>query len=202
MAGPIIRLPLRERAARLAYLGLAVCVVAVFWFLFAFPQGWTRSAYAPVIGLYALGTIAIGIGGVFIPLLTPTATTTAETDLTAEVERLREDVAGAEADEADLAARLRSLRSSSARFELYEDQGGEYRWRLRHRKGNTLADSGQGYAERRNAREGVESVKRNAPSATLGAVARREKARGISTTHNDQSHCLPVIAVNVDGDHR
>jgi len=36
----------------------------------------------------------------------------------------------------------------SAAFERYEDNRGEYRWRLRHRNGNVLADSGEGYISR------------------------------------------------------
>lgn len=30
-------------------------------------------------------------------------------------------------------------------FETYQDDAGEYRWRLRHSNGNVLADSGEGY---------------------------------------------------------
>jgi len=54
-----------------------------------------------------------------------------------------------------------------AAFEIFEDKGGEFRWRLRHRNGNILADSGEGYAERRNVRDAIESVKRNAPNAAV-----------------------------------
>lgn len=50
-------------------------------------------------------------------------------------------------------------------FELYEDRGGDHRWRLRHRNGNILMDGGEGYASRSGARDGIESVKRNAPNA-------------------------------------
>jgi uncharacterized protein YegP (UPF0339 family) len=57
-----------------------------------------------------------------------------------------------------------------AAFEIYEDDAEEYRWRLRHRNGNILADSGEGYSERRGAEEGIESVKRNAPGADVDAV--------------------------------
>lgn len=50
-------------------------------------------------------------------------------------------------------------------FEVYEDDGGEWRWRLRHRNGNILADSGEGYASRSAAEDGIDSVKRNGPGA-------------------------------------
>jgi uncharacterized protein YegP (UPF0339 family) len=56
-----------------------------------------------------------------------------------------------------------------ATFEIYEDSSGEHRWRLRHRNGNILMDSGEGYASRSGARDGIESVKRNAPNAGIEA---------------------------------
>jgi len=55
----------------------------------------------------------------------------------------------------------------AARFEVYEDAEGHYRWRLVHDNGNILADSGQGYATRQKATEGVESVKRYAADADV-----------------------------------
>ena len=57
------------------------------------------------------------------------------------------------------------LEVGSAAFEIYEDTADEWRWRLRHRNGNIIADSGEGYASRSNAVEAVTSVKRNAPGA-------------------------------------
>jgi hypothetical protein len=56
---------------------------------------------------------------------------------------------------------------SQARFELYRDSAGEWRWRLVHRNGNVLADSGEGYARKAGARGGIESVKANAPDAPV-----------------------------------
>jgi len=58
-----------------------------------------------------------------------------------------------------------ALAAGSAAFEIYEDAGGSWRWRLRHRNGNVLADSGEGYASRSNAVEAVTQVKANAPGA-------------------------------------
>ena len=52
-----------------------------------------------------------------------------------------------------------------AAFEIYEDAGGEWRWRLRHRNGNILADSGEGYSSRSAATNAINSVKSNAPGA-------------------------------------
>jgi uncharacterized protein YegP (UPF0339 family) len=56
---------------------------------------------------------------------------------------------------------------SDATFELYEDSAGEYRWRLRHRNGNIIAEPGEGYASRRNAREAVERIQGYAPDADV-----------------------------------
>jgi uncharacterized protein YegP (UPF0339 family) len=58
-----------------------------------------------------------------------------------------------------------------AAFEVYEDAGGEWRWRLRHRNGQILADSGQGYSDRSGSFDGIESVKRNAPNAAIESEA-------------------------------
>ncbi|WP_435195212.1 HVO_2922 family protein [Natronomonas sp. EA1] len=54
-----------------------------------------------------------------------------------------------------------------ATFELYEDKQGKYRWRLRHDNGNIIADSGEGYASKQKAKQGIESVQANAPSAEI-----------------------------------
>lgn len=59
---------------------------------------------------------------------------------------------------------------SSATFELYVDRAGEHRWRLVHDNGNVLADSGEGYASRQKARQGLQSVKENAPGAEVVVV--------------------------------
>jgi len=59
---------------------------------------------------------------------------------------------------------------SKATFEVYEDSAGQWRWRLEHDNGNIIADSGEGYASRQKAEEGIESVKRNGPDAEVVAV--------------------------------
>lgn len=58
----------------------------------------------------------------------------------------------------------------TATFELYEDQEGKFRWRLVHANGNIIADSGEGYATRQKARQGIASVKENAPDASVESV--------------------------------
>lgn len=56
---------------------------------------------------------------------------------------------------------------SLGRFELFQDRGGEWRWRLVHRNGNVIATSGEGYSRKHNARKGLRSVMRNAQGADV-----------------------------------
>jgi len=55
----------------------------------------------------------------------------------------------------------------AAKFELFTDKAGQWRWRLRHTNGNIIADSGEGYASRQKCKQGIESVKQNAPDAEI-----------------------------------
>lgn len=54
-----------------------------------------------------------------------------------------------------------------ARFEVFLDKGDEWRWRLRHRNGNIIATSGEGYTQKHNAQKGLRSVMQNAPGAEI-----------------------------------
>lgn len=56
---------------------------------------------------------------------------------------------------------------SNATFELYVDNADEWRWRLRHQNTEIIADSGEGYSTERAARNGINSVKRNATDAPI-----------------------------------
>jgi hypothetical protein len=55
----------------------------------------------------------------------------------------------------------------NAVFEVYEDRGGEWRWRLVAPNGNIIADSAEGYASKQSAKRGIESVKRSVPEAEI-----------------------------------
>lgn len=59
---------------------------------------------------------------------------------------------------------------SKAIFEVYEDRAGQWRWRLVHDNGNIIADSGEGYASRQKCEQRLESVKQNAPDASVTNV--------------------------------
>lgn len=52
------------------------------------------------------------------------------------------------------------------KFEVYVDQAGKYRFRLKASNGQILVSS-QGYITRRSALEGIESVRKHAPDAPV-----------------------------------
>ncbi|GCF13625.1 hypothetical protein Harman_15600 [Haloarcula mannanilytica] len=104
-------------------------------------------------------------------------------------ESAREELATVtEATEAELAAAhatIAAAMDSKATFELYEDSSGKYRWRLRHRNSNIIADSAQGYSSRQKAMQGLRSVQSNAAG---GAVVFFEDA-----TEDDTAEDVPVV---------
>jgi uncharacterized protein len=55
----------------------------------------------------------------------------------------------------------------AAKFELFKDKKGEFRWRLVASNGQAIASSGEGYTDKSSAKAGIESVKKNAPSAEV-----------------------------------
>ena len=55
----------------------------------------------------------------------------------------------------------------AAKFELYTESKGEYRWRLKATNGQTIATGGEGYSSASAARNGIASVKKNAPDAEI-----------------------------------
>jgi uncharacterized protein YegP (UPF0339 family) len=55
----------------------------------------------------------------------------------------------------------------AAKFELYKDTKGEFRWRLVASNGQTIATSGEGYKSKESAKDGIESVKKNARIAEI-----------------------------------
>ncbi|SDF70421.1 Uncharacterized conserved protein YegP, UPF0339 family [Halorubrum xinjiangense] len=202
MLGAVIRFPLRRGGTALGYLGTAVSVLGVVWFVSIFPDGWfTVSGDPAVITLYGVGLLLIGLAGTVVPLLSDpvyedydrmrgeaAAATEAAEEMSGELEATREELASAESEldatreelastESELEAAREdltaaeaaaaSLRESKARFELFDDASGRPRWRLRHRNGNVIATSGQGYSSRGKAQQGLHSVRRNALGAGL-----------------------------------
>lgn len=52
------------------------------------------------------------------------------------------------------------------KFEMYADKAGEFRFRLKATNGQIIA-TGEGYKTHANCVKGIESVKKNAPDATI-----------------------------------
>jgi len=55
----------------------------------------------------------------------------------------------------------------AAKFEIYRDKIGEFRWRLTHTNGHIIAISGEGYTTKVNAVGGIKSVKENVPGSII-----------------------------------
>jgi len=53
-----------------------------------------------------------------------------------------------------------------AKFEIYKDKKGEFRWRLRADNNQVIA-SGEGYSSKAACKNGIESVKKNAGKAKI-----------------------------------
>ena len=55
-----------------------------------------------------------------------------------------------------------------AKFQVYKDEAGEYRWRLRA-SGNyeIIADSAEGYKSKKDCEHGLDLVKTQAPTAVV-----------------------------------
>jgi uncharacterized protein YegP (UPF0339 family)/predicted phage tail protein len=205
LAGIAIRLPLRRVATWLTMFGTVVCLGALAWFLTVYPTGWSTASGNPsVIGLYTAGLAVIALSSVFIPMLSRAETETeseraareqreaafAATEARLERTEQARDEARTERDEANVAAdaaaaELESIRQSKARFELFEDRGGGHRWRLRHRNGNVIADSGEGYASRQKCQQGMHSVMRNALGADVLLIEPDDPAMVVEETETE-----------------
>jgi uncharacterized protein len=58
----------------------------------------------------------------------------------------------------------------AAKFQIYKDSKGEFRWRLVASNGQAIASGGEGYKSKDSAKAGIESVKKNAPTAEIVEV--------------------------------
>lgn len=55
----------------------------------------------------------------------------------------------------------------AGKFELYTDKGGEYRFRLKAGNGEVIAQASEGYTTKAAAKNGIESIRKNAPDAPI-----------------------------------
>jgi uncharacterized protein YegP (UPF0339 family) len=207
LIGPIIRLPLKRAATLLSYLGAVVGIVGVGWFLVEYLNGNWGAAFAnsevTIIGVYGAGIFLIALGSILVPLLTSprkdqlaaearASEAEGERDAALEEARRRAREAEERAEEAanmrderdQLAAELAQIRNSQSQFELFTDAAGEFRWRLRHRNHNIIADSSEGYSSRQKAQQGLSAVKRDAFG---GAVVDLDKLEDIEVEAVDDA---------------
>jgi len=54
-----------------------------------------------------------------------------------------------------------------AKFELYKDKSGQFRWRFVSTNGRILATSSESYKNKADCENGIELVKRDAPGAAV-----------------------------------
>jgi uncharacterized protein YegP (UPF0339 family) len=189
LAGFNLRLPLDPLATSLSYSGVLVCLAGIVWLFVSFPQPWGAdvSVQRGIVGLYTVGLALMTGAGTVVPLVTPTP---AGTDGGPEAGEASDAARAALADE------LAALHESNARFELYEDIAEAWRWRLRHRNGNVIADGGEGYASKQKAQQGLNSVRRNALGAPLFTVDPEtvddDVDRGMPVAMTEQSATVAV----------
>jgi uncharacterized protein YegP (UPF0339 family) len=53
------------------------------------------------------------------------------------------------------------------KFQLYKDRKGEYRWRLRARNGEIIADSNESYSSKASFKHGIDLVREQAANAEV-----------------------------------
>lgn len=56
---------------------------------------------------------------------------------------------------------------AKAKFKIYEDASGKYRWRLKASNGEKIASSGESFASKSSAKRAAEDVRDNAGDAEI-----------------------------------
>jgi uncharacterized protein len=54
-----------------------------------------------------------------------------------------------------------------SKFQIYKDRKGEYRWHLRARNGEIIADSNEGYSSKASCKHGIDLVREQAAGAAV-----------------------------------
>ena len=63
--------------------------------------------------------------------------------------------------------RIKKDAATRLKFETYEDNRGEHRWRLLASNGQNIASSGQGYKEKRDCEHAIDVIKKGAEKAKV-----------------------------------
>jgi len=63
--------------------------------------------------------------------------------------------------------------SATPKFEIYKDEAGKFRFKLKAANGETIA-VGEAYESKEGCKNGIESVKMNAPIAEIGDLTQEQ----------------------------
>jgi uncharacterized protein YegP (UPF0339 family) len=69
-----------------------------------------------------------------------------------------------------------------AKFEIFRDVRGEYRWRLRSANGQIFAIGGEGFKTKASAENGIAAVKRDAPIAAVVDTSESPVSHGVMSS--------------------
>jgi uncharacterized protein YegP (UPF0339 family) len=81
---------------------------------------------------------------------------------------------------------------AAAKFEVYKDRAGEFRWRLRATNTQILATSGDSYKAKRDCLNAIDSVKRAAANAPVEEVAEGQAQGASEQKEGDTPAAKPV----------
>jgi uncharacterized protein YegP (UPF0339 family) len=62
---------------------------------------------------------------------------------------------------------MQPVRAKRAKFQVYKDNAGQWRWRLKAPNGRNIADSGEGYDTKDAVIQGIKDVISYAPNAEI-----------------------------------
>ncbi len=189
LVGPVIRLPLPDTATTIAYVGALVSGLGAVWFTLDFSRGRWSSEFENsepfILGLYGLGIFIIAVGSVVTPFLQEYREQQESNETAAPGEEQSDSDEGTgnggDTGRTLLRTELQHIQHSRSQFELYEADN-EHRWRLRRNNRDVVAESGQGYPSRREARQALSRVRRDVPGAALVEPDRAATVSGEGAT--------------------
>ena len=123
VTGLVVGQSLHKRAQQLVYVGFAVCLAALAWFLVAFPEQWSLDSATTqqIIGLYTVGVAAISLSGAIAPVTV--GQSDARKEIEAELQAAREKVETTEdtvselrEEHADAESEMEALKSELRRI--------------------------------------------------------------------------------------
>jgi len=81
-----------------------------------------------------------------------------------------------------------------AKFEVYKDRGGEFRWRLRATNSQVMAIAPDGYKDKRDCLSAIDSVKRDVENAPVKDVSDETPGAADTDHKNPNSQGAPTNA--------